>query len=79
MLTSTIDEAQAQLARLIGLAEKGEEIIIARGGEPIVRIVPYRRADGPRQGGQWRGQVRVAPDFDELPPDIGDAFGLPTK
>jgi prevent-host-death family protein len=79
MLTSTIDEAQSQLAKLIGLAEKGEEIIIARGGEPIVRIVPYHRADAPRQGGQWRGLVHVAPDFDELPPDLGEALGLPKK
>lgn len=79
MLTSTIDEAQAQLARLVSLAEKGEEIIIARAGEPVAKIVPYCRAEGPRQGGQWHGQVCIAPDFDELPPSVGDAFGLPEK
>ena len=79
MVTSTIDEAQSQLAQLIGLAEKGEEIIIARAGKPVARIIPYRQADGPRQGGQWRGQVRIASDFDELPPDLGEAFGLPAK
>ena len=29
-----------------------------------------------RQGGQWRGRVRIADDFDELPPDLQDAFGM---
>ena len=79
MVTSTIDEAKSQLARLIGLAEKGEEIVIARAGKPVARLVPYRQAEGPREGGQWRGQVHVAPDFDELPPNIGEAFGLSAK
>ncbi len=79
MLTSTIDEAQAELARLVGLAEKGEEVVIARGGKPVARLVPYRQADGPREGGQWRGKVCIAPDFDELPPNFCQAFGPPAK
>jgi prevent-host-death family protein len=79
MVTSTIDEAQSQLAQFIGLAEKGEEIIISQEGKPVARLIPYRQADGPRQGGQWRGQVRIAPDFDELPPNLGEAFGLSSK
>ena len=79
MVTSTIDEAKSQLARLIGLAEKGEKIVIARAGKPVARLVPYRQAEGPREGGQWRGQVHIAPDFDELPPNIGEAFGLSAR
>jgi prevent-host-death family protein len=79
MVTSTIDEAKSQLARLIGLAEKGEEIVIARAGKPVARLVPYRQVEGPREGGQWRGRVHVAPDSDELPPNIGEAFGLSAK
>lgn len=79
MLTSTIDEAQSQLAQLVGLAEKGEEIIIAREGKPVARLVPYHHSGGVREGGQWRGEVRIAPDFDELPPSLGEAFGLPAK
>ena len=76
MITSTIDEAQSQLAKLITAAEQGEEVVIARAGKPVARLLAYQRQDGPRQGGQWRGRVRVAADFDELPPDIGEAFGL---
>ncbi len=76
MITSTIDEAQSQLAELIRAAERGEEVVIARAGKPVARLLPYQRQDGPREGGQWRGRVRMAPDFDDLPPDIGEAFGL---
>jgi len=79
MVTATVDEAQSQLTRLIGLAEKGEEIVIAREGKPVARLVPYHQTDRPREGGQWRGQVHIAPDFDELPPNLCEAFGMPTK
>jgi prevent-host-death family protein len=79
MVTSTVDEAQSKLADLIALAEQGEEVIIARAGKPVARLVPYAPENRPRQGGQWQGRVRIAADFDELPPDIGEAFGLPEK
>ncbi len=76
MITSTIDEAQSQLAELIMAVERGEEVIIARDGKPVAKLLPVAQQDGPRQGGQWRGRIRIAPDFDELPPDIGEAFGF---
>jgi prevent-host-death family protein len=79
MVTSSVDEAQAKLANLIVLAEHGEEVIIAREGKPVARLVPYDQGNRPRQGGQWQGRVRIAAGFDELPPDIGEAFGLPEK
>jgi prevent-host-death family protein len=79
MVTSTIDEAQTQLAHLIALAESGVEVVIAQAGKPVARLVSCHQANGPRKGGQWRGQVRVSPDFDELPPNIAEAFGMPAK
>jgi prevent-host-death family protein len=65
MITSTIEEARSQLAELILAAEQGEEVVIARAGKPVARLLPYERQDGPRQGGQWRGHVRIAADFDD--------------
>lgn len=76
MITSTIAEAQSQLAELIIAAERGEEVVIAHAGKPVARLLPYERRHGPREGGQWRGRVRIAPDFDELPPELREAFGL---
>ncbi len=39
--------------------------------EPAETCEPKRR-----QGGQWKGQVVISPDFDELPDDLAEAFGV---
>lgn len=69
-----IGEARTTLSRLIRQAESGEEVVIARDGEPVVRLVrfaPERRARVP---GRWKGQTRIAPDSDDpLPPEIQSA------
>jgi prevent-host-death family protein len=56
-------EAKTQLSRLIEQAEAGEEIILARAGKPVARLVPIRR-HGVRKLGQWKGRVTMADDFD---------------
>jgi len=42
----------------------------------MVRLVPIHADDSPRVGGQWKGRVRIAEDFDTLPDDIAAAFGI---
>jgi len=74
-----IREAKSQLSKLVARALNGEEVIIARAGIPVVRLVPVRQSDSPRKGGQWKGKVRIAEDFDELPKDIASAFGMETE
>ena len=76
MEIANIHEAKSQLSELIERAMNGEEVIIAKAGTPMVRLVPIRRDDSPRQGGQWKGRVRIAEDFDVLPDDIAAAFGM---
>jgi prevent-host-death family protein len=68
-------DAKSQLSKLLEKVERGEEVVIARAGKPVARLVPYRTSNEPRVGGQWKGRVRISPDFDELPPDIAEAFG----
>ena len=75
MPISNIHEAKSQLSKLIEMAERGEEVIIARSGKPVARLVPYSASGESRVGGQWKGRVRISPDFDELPPDLAEAFG----
>lgn len=76
MEITNIHEAKSQLSKLIERAVSGEEVIIAKAGQPMVRLVPISQNRAPRQGGQWRGRVRIAPDFDELPEDIARALGI---
>jgi len=76
MEIANIHEAKSQLSKLVDRALEGEEVIIARAGKPMVRLVPVRQDDAPREGGQWKGRVRIAEDFDALPGDIAAAFGM---
>jgi prevent-host-death family protein len=69
-----IYEAKTQLSRLVDRAAQGEEIVIARAGKPLVKLVPYQAADHPREPGGWEGRVWIAPDFDDTDPDLIAAF-----
>lgn len=69
-----IHDLAAHLAQWLERAEHGEEILIARAGAPIARIVPASASSEPRTPGYWRGQIWMADDFDELPDDIAAAF-----
>jgi prevent-host-death family protein len=70
MPTVTIHKAKTNLSRLIMQACQGEEIIISRGSEPLVRLVPIIEASGSRKPGALRGKVKVLPSFfDPLPDD----------
>jgi prevent-host-death family protein len=59
-------EAETNLSRLVERAQAGEDIVIELNGEPVVRLVPVTKE--PRSladvRGAWRGQVRMAEDFD---------------
>jgi prevent-host-death family protein len=70
-------DAKTHLSRLVERAEAGEDVIIQRNGKPVVRLVPV--VEEPRSlssvRGAWRGRMHMAPDFDELPEDIAEAFG----
>ena len=75
MTVFTVHQAKTQLSRLLAQVEKGEEVVIARGNEPVARIVPFERAK-PRQPGALRGRVALTPAFFEpLPPDEIAAWG----
>jgi len=68
-------EAKTHLSQLLDRAEAGEEIVIARAGRPVARLVPLSGASSrPRTPGAWRGKLSIADDFDELPPEIDAAF-----
>ena len=65
----TVHQAKTQLSKLIARAEAGEEIIIARGKEPVVRLTPLHTPRARRKPGLLKGKAAI-PDsffFDPLP------------
>ena len=66
-------EAKSQLSRLGELAWKGEEIVIAKAGKPYLDLVPHRPRTR-RKLGLLKGRIWIAPDFDETPPEVIEAF-----
>ena len=69
-------EAKTTLSQLVERAVAGEDIVIARRGTPVVRLVPIAgKSSLATVRGAWRNQVELAEDFDELPDDIAEAFG----
>ena len=73
-MTVNTHEAKTQLSKLLRRVESGEEVIICRAGKPVAKLTPYAPVGQPRQLGLWRGKVKIAEDFDELPEDLLKAF-----
>ena len=71
-----IHEAKTQLSRLLEEVEGGERVVIARAGEPVALLVPYKTAMRRRRLGLFAGEATMHADFDELPADIAAAFGV---
>jgi prevent-host-death family protein len=69
MATVKIHHAKTHLSRLIEKACEGEEIIIARGNEPLVRLQPLRANKGQRKPGSWKGKLIVGREFFEPLPE----------
>lgn len=64
-MTVNVYEAKTQFSRLVARVEEGEEIVIARNGRPVARLVPMKtRPD--RTPGLFAGQIVIADDFDDF-------------
>ena len=69
-----IHQAKTHLSRLLERVENGEEVIIARAGKPVARLVPYAEPTSPRRPGALRGKIEIAEDFDVTPEWLIDGF-----
>lgn len=76
MMVRNISEAKAELSALIEAVQKGNEVIIAKAGKPVARLVAFHGPREPRKPGSMAGEIWIAPDFDILPDDIAEAFGI---
>lgn len=55
-------QAKSSLSRLVERALGGEEVVIARNGEPLVRLVPVQNSREPRVPGRYKDKIWIAPD-----------------
>ena len=65
-----VHAAKTHLSRLLERVEAGEEVVIARAGRPVARLVPFRPRREPRKPGLLRGQIWLADDWDS--PEVND-------
>lgn len=69
-------DAKTTLSQLVERAHAGEDVVITRRGKPVARLIPAHAPSSLEAvRGAWRGRVRLADDFDELPDDVAEAFG----
>lgn len=70
-----IHEAKTRLSKLLTRVKEGEEIIIAKAGKPVARLVPFVERPAKRLPGSAKGRVSLSPDFDApLPESILESF-----
>ena len=77
MTVVNMHEAKTNLSKLVQRAAGGEEIILAKAGEPVAKIVAYTKPQRkPRVPGSMKGQIWMAPDFDDVDEEIAATFGV---
>ncbi|MGH7065417.1 MAG: type II toxin-antitoxin system Phd/YefM family antitoxin [Stellaceae bacterium] len=70
-------QAKTSLSRLVARALAGEEVVIARNGEPLVRLVPVAKEREPRVPGRGKGKIWIGPDFEFTDEEITELFEQP--
>ena len=60
-----LDDARAQLERVLQTALDGEEVVITQDQEAVLKLVPVQRSNGRRKAGSAKGLISMAEDFDE--------------
>lgn len=76
MLTVNTHEAKTQLSRLLALVSNGEEVIIAKSGKPVARLIPIKQHTVRRVPGTDKGKAHVPDDFNApLPEEFQSFFG----
>jgi len=78
-MTQTVNmhQAKSTLSRLVERALAGEDVVIARNGEPLVRLVPVPKERKPRVPGRLKGTVRIGPNFEFTDAEIAELFEAP--
>ena len=79
MQIANIHEAKTNLSKLLQEVEKGKEVIIAKAGKPLAKLVAYKEKKEPRKIGLLKGKIDIPDDFDEESEEINKLFYGPDK
>jgi len=71
-----VHEAKTNFSRILEQVATGEEVIISKAGEPVAKVVPLRQKVRRTGRGSLKNQFHIPEDFDELPDDIAETFGM---
>lgn len=74
MKTINIYDAKTRLSSILQEVLDGEDIVIAKNGEPLVQLVPYKSKSKKRPLGKYKGQIKMSDDFDSLPEEVLSLF-----
>lgn len=69
-----IHEAKTNLSKLIELTQAGQDVVIAKAGKPVAKLVEYKAKLKPRKLGLWKGKVWISDDFNDEDPEINKLF-----
>ncbi|MBI4990722.1 type II toxin-antitoxin system Phd/YefM family antitoxin [Candidatus Gottesmanbacteria bacterium] len=74
MLVANIFEAKTNLSKLIEQVLAGKEVIIARAGKPVAKLISYKEKKKPRVPGLLKGKIWISDDFNDEDKDINKLF-----
>ena len=74
MQVINIHQAKTNLSKLIAMTLAGEDVIIAKAGKPVAKIVAYKEKVKPRKPGLWKGKIWMSDDFNDEDPEINKLF-----
>lgn len=77
-MVGNIHDAKTHFSKLLERVARGEEVVIARAGHPIARLVAYAPPSGTRRSGAWKSLVRIGEEFDApLPAQLASGLASP--
>ncbi len=74
MYTVNVHEAKTNLSKLLALVLEGKEVVIAKAGKPVAKIVHYEEKLEPRKMGLLKGKIWISDDFDDEDEEINKLF-----
>lgn len=69
-----VHQAKTNLSKLLNDVAKGKEVVIAKAGKPVAKLVDYKPKINKRKPGFWKGKIWISPDFNDEDEEINKLF-----